>query len=1531
MKIIRVHAGLCLLVIALLSAAVSGCGGGWGDAKPAITSTSSSGSNGAGGSSSGNGSQTVTVNDGQPATFSVKAQGTGPFQYQWFLNGQPITGATSASYTLTATTANLNGAVFTVTVSNAAGTVTVGPFTLAVNVPPTITQQPASETVTAGQPASFSVAISGTAPMGYQWSENGAPIPGATSSTLTTPATSISGSGSTFSVAVSNVAGSVTSSVATLTVAPIVPALAFAAVPMQEIYGNAPFAVTAGSASSGAIIYSVVSGPATFSGNMVTLTGTGTVELQASQAASGNYAMATTTVSFTVAEEVPTLAFAPIPAKTYGSPAFPVTASSASSGAVSYTVASGPATITGNTVTLTGVGTVELQASQAASGNYAAATATTSFNVAAEVPTMAFASIPAETYGNPAFPVTASSASSGAVTYTVASGPATISGDMVTLTGTGTVVLNASQAAAGNYAAATTTTSFNVAREVPTLAFAPIPPETYGNAAFAVSASSASSGAVTYTVASGPATIVGNTVTLTGIGTVVLNASQAAAGNYAAATATTSFNVAAEVPTLAFASIPPETYGNPAFAVSASSASSGTITYSVLSGNATISGSTVTLTGIGPVELEASQAANGNYAAATTTVSFNVVAEVPTLTFTSLPTETAYTPFTVSASSTSSGTITYSVYSGPATISGNTVTPTAAGTVVIEASQAASGNYAAATSKTNITVGNSTPIAASLVGSSSTPGYGASINLTPTFSGGTALVGSSGPGSSDITASAVSGASYATPAITTSKTYTLTVTGSGGNTATATFTVTPSTVTISAITPANQTTAPGTVNFSGTASGGSTDQLTWTASGGSITSGGVWTAPDTPGSYTITATSVDNPAVSVTTTAIVSAPVITAQPTSRNACSGYPVSLSVTANYASSYQWTEGGSIVGTAATLTFSPAATTNSGTYQCTAINGAGNATCNPVVLNISSPTTPQITQPPASVTVYATQTATFSVSATGTGGLSYQWYTGTPSSGTPISGATSSTYTTGALTGADTGTTYYATVTDGNCTGTTLTSSAATLTVSTTDTAVPPTIVVQPQGQSVSVDGEATFSVTASGSGTLSYQWYRVPYGSTGMASTAGIAISGANSSTYTVPTSYTTQSDDGDNYFVVVTNSYGSALSNRVILAVGSGIIMQITGQPQTTYVPATSVASLNVSASCSACTPAYQWYWDAPGTSTPVALTDGALSSGALSGATVIGSATSSLTLENVPATASGSVLYALVTSTSNGATISGTDPLTSNTAGLFVGSLGTVGNAGTNQGLCNSSTVNWVLNGSEGNGATPNTGGTTSGDVPYQNTSACSIELTNDSGGEQAAVYWPTLISTANFTASFTVQVSDTTGSPADGFTMILADPSQGATTASLGAVGEGLGANGIPGLVVGFDTYQNGNANGGNPADCLGCDPITVPYMAVGPGATNLWENPWYFVNGNLNTQNSTDYLEDTGVANDPNDFTNSTHSYVVSVVSGVMTVTMDGYELFTGTVNLPPVAYLGFTASTGGSMEAVTFSDMNATVSAP
>jgi O-glycosyl hydrolase len=163
----------------------------------------------------------VTVTAGQTATFSVVAGGTAPLSYQWQKNGAAISGGTSSSYTTPATTSADNGSTFTVVVSNAAGRVTSSSVTLTVNaapVAPSITTQPASVTVTAGQTATFSVVANGTAPLSYQWQKNGTAISGATGAVYTTPATTASDSGATFRVVVSNAGGSVTSSSATLTV-----------------------------------------------------------------------------------------------------------------------------------------------------------------------------------------------------------------------------------------------------------------------------------------------------------------------------------------------------------------------------------------------------------------------------------------------------------------------------------------------------------------------------------------------------------------------------------------------------------------------------------------------------------------------------------------------------------------------------------------------------------------------------------------------------------------------------------------------------------------------------------------------------------------------------------------------------------------------------------------------------------------------------------------------------------------------------------------------------------------------------------------------------------------------------------------------------------------------------------------------------------------------------------------------------------------------------------------------------------------
>ena len=188
-------------------------------------------------------SQTVTA--GQTASFGVAATGTAPLSYQWYRNGTAISGAASSSYTTATTTTSDNGAQFTVVVSNTAGTATSSAATLTVNsatVKPSITTPPASQTVTAGQTASFGVAATGTAPLSYQWYRNGTAISGAASSSYTTATTTTSDNGAQFTVVVSNTAGTATSSAATLSVTAVQPQISV--VPGSVSFGSVTMGTT---------------------------------------------------------------------------------------------------------------------------------------------------------------------------------------------------------------------------------------------------------------------------------------------------------------------------------------------------------------------------------------------------------------------------------------------------------------------------------------------------------------------------------------------------------------------------------------------------------------------------------------------------------------------------------------------------------------------------------------------------------------------------------------------------------------------------------------------------------------------------------------------------------------------------------------------------------------------------------------------------------------------------------------------------------------------------------------------------------------------------------------------------------------------------------------------------------------------------------------------------------------------------------------------------------------------------------------
>jgi hypothetical protein len=270
---------------------------------------------------------------------------------------------------------------------------------------------------------------------------------------------------------------------------------------------------------------------------------------------------------------------------------------------------------------------------------------------------------------------------------------------------------------------------------------------------------------------------------------------------------------------------------------------------------------------------------------------------------------------------------------------------------------------------------------------------------------------------------------------------------------------------------------------------------------------------------------------------------------------------------------------------------------------------------------------------------------------------------------------------------------------------------------------------------------------------------------------------------------------------------------------------------------------------------YQWYTAAPGSASFTAIP---------------GATSSTYTLDSAATTDNGAVFYVVV---SNGVTSS----VTSNSAGLFVGPLQGVPD------LCNTT---WTALGNAVAGP------------------SCSFTLVPAKNTQHGEIIWPNLISTGDIQLSFTITLSNPSALPADGFAVVLGDPSLGATPTSLGATGMGLGAEGIPGTLFALDTYHNA----GDPA---------VPYVAVGRGETALFEKPWFNVNTSIPAVVSSSMP--------------ITHAYVVTIVQGQMTVTMDGIQVLSGNVAPPPVAYLYITASTGGSYEDTVISNVSATVSVP
>jgi gliding motility-associated-like protein len=408
----------------------------------------------------------------------------------------------------------------------------------------------------------------------------------------------------------------------------------------------------------------------------------------------------------TVTLKAQTITFVQNLSKKYRDSPFTLSSSATSGLGMTYSSSNlAVATIAGNIATFHSLGSSDITARQAGNATWAPAKYTRTLTVAKGDQTITFGALPAKTYGDADFNLTATASSGLNVTYS-SSYPsvATVAVNTVHIVGVGTTVITASQA--GN-------TLWNTAPDVQqtltvnkanqTISFSALPAKVWGDADFTISATASSGLGVNFTSGTpATATVAGNIIHIVGAGTSVITASQGGNANYNVAPnvqQTLTVNKADQ--TISFTALTAKTYGDSDFPLSATASSGLSITFS---GNnpavATVIGNTVHIVAPGTVVITASQAGDANHNAAPDvpqTLTVNKANQ--TITFSVLPSKVyGDSDFPLSATASSGLSVTFSGNNpAVATVIGNTVHIVAPGIVVITASQAGNANYNAAT------------------------------------------------------------------------------------------------------------------------------------------------------------------------------------------------------------------------------------------------------------------------------------------------------------------------------------------------------------------------------------------------------------------------------------------------------------------------------------------------------------------------------------------------------------------------------------------------------------------------------------------------------------------------------------------------------------------------------------------------------------------------------------------------------------------------------------------------------------------
>ena len=501
--------------------------------------------------------------------------------------------------------------------------------------------------------------------------------------------------------------------------------------PAAAAVGGATYTVTAtGGASGNPVTFAIdasASSVCSIAGSTVSFAGVGTCVINANQAGNASYnAAPQVQQSFAVGKGSQTISFtstAPVGA-TVGGATYAVTATATSGLAVSLAIdasASAVCSISGSTVSFTGVGNCVINANQAGNASYnAAPQLQQTFAVSMGSQTISFTSTApaAAAVGGATYTVAATATSGLAVSLAIdasAGSVCSIAGSTVSFTGVGTCVINANQAGNASYnAAPQLQQSFAVGKGSQTISFTSTAPvgATVGGATYTVTATATSGLTVSLAIdasASTVCSISGSTVSFIGAGTCVINANQAGNASYnAAPQLQQTFAVGKASQTISFTSSAPAgaTVGGATYAVTATATSGLTVSLAIdasASAVCSISGSTVSFTGVGNCVINANQAGNASYSAATQVQqTFAVAKGSQTISFTSsAPVGAAVggATYAVTATATSGLTVSLAIdasASAVCSISGSTVSFTGVGNCVINANQAGNASYNAA-------------------------------------------------------------------------------------------------------------------------------------------------------------------------------------------------------------------------------------------------------------------------------------------------------------------------------------------------------------------------------------------------------------------------------------------------------------------------------------------------------------------------------------------------------------------------------------------------------------------------------------------------------------------------------------------------------------------------------------------------------------------------------------------------------------------------------------------------------------------